>query len=82
MENDVKCIMTVLLSTSLPMYFSLFSGEILGFETVVFHVFDFIHALVESSKFKAVVKTHLEQLLYFLLVYMEITEDQVRTLLV
>ena len=40
-------------------------------------MFDFIHALVESSKFKAVVKTHLQQLLYFLLVYMEITEDQV-----
>ncbi|CAB3996610.1 importin-9, partial, partial [Paramuricea clavata] len=51
-------------------------GEILGFESVVFNLFDFIHALVESSKFKAVVKTHLEQLLYFLLVYMEITEDQ------
>ena len=56
---------------------SFLSGEILGFESVVFNVFDFIHALVESSKFKAVVKTHLEQLLYFLLVYMEITEDQV-----
>lgn len=52
-------------------------GEVLGFESVVFHMFDFIHALVESSKFKDVVKTHLEQLLYFLLVYMEITEDQV-----
>ena len=51
----------------------------LGFEAVVFHVFDFIHALVDSSKFKAVVKTHLERLLYFLLVYMEITEDQVCT---
>ncbi len=44
-------------------------------------MFDFIHALVESSKFRAVVETHLEQLLYFLLVYMEITEDQVRKVL-
>ncbi|XP_046853587.1 importin-9-like [Xenia sp. Carnegie-2017] len=50
-------------------------GEILTFEAVVFQVFEFIQALVES-RFKVVVKTHLDQLLYFLLVYMEITEDQ------
>lgn len=59
------------------MYMKLFStGEILTFEAVVFQVFEFIQALVES-RFKVVVKTHLDQLLYFLLVYMEITEDQV-----
>ena len=57
--------------------FAFLSGEILGFDTVILSIFEFIHGLIECSKFRAVVRTHLEQLLYFLLVFMEITEDQV-----
>lgn len=57
-----------------------FSGEVLGFENLVFSVFEFIHGLIETPKFKKTVKKFLDELIYFLVLYMQITEDQVRML--
>ena len=54
----------------------------LGFENLVFSVFEFIHGLIETPKFKKTVKTFLDELIYFLVLYMQITEDQVRILIV
>lgn len=61
------------------MSFSLFfiSGEVLGFENLVFSVFEFIHGLIETPKFKKTVKKFLDDLIYFLVLYMQITEEQV-----
>ncbi|XP_029213390.2 importin-9-like isoform X1 [Acropora millepora] len=53
-------------------------GEVLGFENLVFSVFEFIHGLIETPKFKKTVKTFLDELIYFLVLYMQITEDQVQ----
>lgn len=53
------------------------TGEVLGFENLVFGVFEFIHGLVETPKFKKIVKQFLNELIYFLLLYMQITEEQV-----
>lgn len=61
--------------------FSLFLGEVLGFENLVFSVFEFIHGLIETPKFKKTVKKFLDELIYFLVLYMQITEDQVRIIL-
>ena len=55
-----------------------FLGEVLGFENLVFSVFEFIHGLIETPKFKKTVKKFLDELIYFLVLYMQITEDQVR----
>ena len=33
-------------------------GEVLGFENLVFAIFEFVHALVETSKFKGAVKVN------------------------
>ena len=52
-------------------------GEVLGFENLVFSVFEFIHGLIETPKFKKTVKKFLDELIYFLVLYMQITEDQV-----
>lgn len=54
----------------------------LGFENLVFSVFEFIHGLIETPKFKKTVKTFLDELIYFLVLYMQITEDQVRILVI
>lgn len=54
-------------------------GEVLGFESLVFSVFDFIMALIECSKFRGTVKKSMDQLLYYVVMYMQITEEQVKT---
>lgn len=49
----------------------------MGFENLVFSVFEFIHGLIETPKFKKTVKKFLDELIYFLVLYMQITEEQV-----
>ncbi|PIK58812.1 putative importin-9 [Apostichopus japonicus] len=52
-------------------------GEVLGFENLVFSIFDFIHALTETNKNRAIVKKHCADILYYVVLYMQITEEQV-----
>jgi hypothetical protein len=46
---------------------------VLGFENLVFAIFEFVHALVESSKFRGAVKAGLSDLMYYIVLYMQIT---------
>ena len=52
-------------------------GEVLGFENLVFSIFEFVHALLENSKFKSTVRKALPELIYYVILYMQITEEQV-----
>ena len=52
-------------------------GEVLGFENLVFAIFEFVHALVESPKFRVAVKSGLSDLMYYIVLYMQITHEQV-----
>ena len=52
-------------------------GEVLGFENLVFSIFEFVHTLLDNSKFKSTVKKALPELIYYVILYMQITEDQV-----
>ena len=72
------------MSHEIGLSFSLFvfSGEVLGFENLVFSVFEFIHGLIETPKFKRTVKKFLDDLIYFLVLYMQITEEQVSLLFI
>ena len=63
------------------MKFIIVSGEILSFENLVYSTFEFIVALVESTKFKKTVQQFLEDILFFTMVYMQITDEQVRRIL-
>ena len=47
--------------------------QVLGFENLVFAIFEFVHALVESSKFRGAVKAGLSDLMYYIVLYMQIT---------
>ncbi|XP_068598144.1 importin-9 [Brachionichthys hirsutus] len=53
-------------------------GEVLGFENLVFSIFEFVHTLLENNKFKSTVKKALPELVYYVILYMQITEDQVK----
>uniref|UniRef100_A0A6Q2XW82 Importin N-terminal domain-containing protein n=1 Tax=Esox lucius TaxID=8010 RepID=A0A6Q2XW82_ESOLU len=55
-----------------------FPGEVLGFENLVFSIFEFVHTLLENSKFKSTVKKALPELIYYVILYMQITEDQIK----
>ncbi|KAK5872189.1 hypothetical protein PBY51_012912 [Eleginops maclovinus] len=53
-------------------------GEVLGFENLVFSIFDFVHTLLENNKLKSTVKKALPELIYYIILYMQITEDQIK----
>uniref|UniRef100_A0A8C1PCX9 Importin 9 n=1 Tax=Cyprinus carpio TaxID=7962 RepID=A0A8C1PCX9_CYPCA len=53
-------------------------GEVLGFENLVFSIFEFVHTLLENKKFKSTVKKALPELIYYIILYMQITEDQIK----
>ena len=42
----------------------------------MFAIFEFVHALVETPKFRGAVKAGLSDLMYYIVLYMQITEDQ------
>ena len=52
-------------------------GEIMGFENLVYSVFEFIHGLIDTARFRSTVKKAMNDLLYYILLYMQITSDQV-----
>jgi len=51
-------------------------GQVLGFETLMFAIFDFVESLVENKKFRPAVKSGLADLMYYIVIYMQITEEQ------
>ncbi|XP_071960511.1 importin-9-like [Antedon mediterranea] len=54
-------------------------GEVLGFENLVFSVFDFINGMIETPKFRSTIKKSVDQLFYYIVLYMQITEEQATT---
>lgn len=54
-----------------------YSGEVLGFENLVYSVFEFVHALIDTSRFRNTVKGTIDQIIYYIIIYMQMTEDQV-----
>ena len=54
-------------------------GDVLGFESLVYTVFEFVHCLIESEsgKYRSTVKQSVDQIIYYIIAYMQMTEDQV-----
>ncbi|KAI0216737.1 Importin-9 [Lamellibrachia satsuma] len=52
-------------------------GEVMGFENLIFGTFEFIHAMIDSTKFRSTVKKSMHEVVYCIIVYMQMTEDQV-----
>ena len=43
----------------------------------MFSVFDFINGMIETNKFRSTIKKSMDHLLYYIVLYMQITEEQV-----
>lgn len=54
-------------------------GEALGFEHLVYSLFEFVDALLRNSKHREMLKQGVPDLLYYLILYMQLTEDQIET---
>uniref|UniRef100_A0A6A7FW59 Importin-9-like n=3 Tax=Hirondellea gigas TaxID=1518452 RepID=A0A6A7FW59_9CRUS len=54
-------------------------GEVLGFESLVYSLFEFVDALLRHSKHRQMVKQGVPDLLYYLILYMQLTQDQIET---
>ncbi|XP_037091260.1 importin-9-like [Pollicipes pollicipes] len=54
-------------------------GQVLSFENLVYSIFDFVTVLVETPKFRSSVKQGLDDLVYYIIVYGQITEEQIAT---
>lgn len=52
-------------------------GEVIGQESTIFAVFEFISVLGEGRKFQRLLPPILPQLIYYLIAHMQITEAQV-----
>uniref|UniRef100_A0A3Q4GDQ2 Importin 9 n=1 Tax=Neolamprologus brichardi TaxID=32507 RepID=A0A3Q4GDQ2_NEOBR len=61
-----------------PLQCHLCDSEVLGFENLVFSIFEFVHTLLENNKFKSTVRKALPELIYYIILYMQITEDQIK----
>lgn len=53
-------------------------GEVLGFENLVFALIDFVSAVIEVAKFRKLIKPVMSDLIYYIIIYMQITDEQAR----
>ena len=54
-------------------------GEVLGFESLIFAIFDFVSVVIETPKFRKLVRPVMSDLLYYVIIYMQITDEQSST---
>lgn len=53
-------------------------GETLSFECLIYSLFEFVQVLMDLSTYKNSVKTSMEELCYYLILCMQITEEEVK----
>jgi hypothetical protein len=54
-------------------------GEVLGFESLVALLLEFVHCIVERESFRDILNHHLPDIFYVSLSYVQLTRDQVFT---
>ncbi len=53
-------------------------GETLSFECLIYSLFEFVQVLMDLSTYKNSVKSSMEELCYYLILCMQITEEEVK----
>ncbi|KAK4336894.1 hypothetical protein RND71_043459 [Anisodus tanguticus] len=53
-------------------------GEVLSVKSIVFSIFDFITILIEIPKTRNLIRGSIRELVYYILVYMQITDEQMQ----
>lgn len=61
-------------------FFLLNLGETLSFESLIYSLFEFVQVLMDISTYKGSVKSSMEELCYYLILCMQITEEEVNNL--
>lgn len=56
-------------------------GETLSFECLIYSLFEFVQILMDLSMYKNSVKSSMEELCYYLILCMQITEEEVTFIL-
>ena len=54
-------------------------GEVLSLESLVFALFDFLSILLENAKTRKMIKASLSDLIYYILIYMQISDEQMQS---
>ncbi|RWS24145.1 Importin-9-like protein, partial [Leptotrombidium deliense] len=54
-------------------------GEVVCLESVIFAIFDFVSILIENSKSRKLIKQGITDLLYYIFLYMQITDEQMQS---
>ncbi|KPM02909.1 importin-9-like protein [Sarcoptes scabiei] len=52
-------------------------GELMGFESFVYTILEFVSSVFESVKYRALIKSVLSELLYYILFFVQITHSQI-----
>lgn len=54
-----------------------FLGEIINFNNLIIATFDFIHNLVDHKNFANLIISSVQEAMYYLIIFMQITHEQV-----
>lgn len=54
-------------------------GDVLSLENLIFALFDFLSILLENPKSRKLIKASLSDLIYYILIYMQMTDEQMQS---
>lgn len=54
------------------------SGEVINFNNLIIAIFEFVQSLVDHKKFANLLDNLLPELMYYLIIFMQITPDQIQ----
>lgn len=52
-------------------------GEIINFSNLIIAIFEFVHSIVDRKRFSNLLDNLLQEVMYYLIIFMQITEDQI-----
>ncbi|KAL2717247.1 importin-9 [Vespula squamosa] len=52
-------------------------GEIINFNNLIIAIFEFVHSIIEHKKFSNLVNNLLQEIIYYLIIFMQITDEQI-----
>lgn len=72
----MKIISSLTWSRLIIRFFS-FLGEVINFNNLIIAIFEFIHSMVDRKRFSNLLDNLLQEVMYYLIIFMQITEDQI-----
>ncbi|XP_043599539.1 importin-9 isoform X2 [Bombus pyrosoma] len=52
-------------------------GEIINFNNLIIAIFEFVHSIVDRKRFSNLLDSFLQEVMYYLIIFMQITDDQI-----